>query len=287
MELREIEVKTTRSLTLPMEEMQLMPIGDIQLGSEGVQVERLKKQIEWAKSQGNVYFIGMGDYVDVMSPSNRESWNRMKKYKPVADAMTDSAKRAVDDIVKLFRGTEGRWLGLLEGHHFYEFKDGTTSDTLIAQAMDTNFLGTCAIVRLKFPRKGKNQHYISADVWAHHGWGSGKYPHSTLNKLYDAANWFDGIDVFLMGHHTKKNAVKIPKIFMDNAGRMRERNIVLAGTGGFLSGYVEGAKSEAGNPRGLYVEQHGLGPAYLGSPLIKIRPVHGADYDRIDLNVEI
>ena len=278
------EIRTAKSLTLPYEEIQLMPIGDVQLGADGVQVDRLKRQIDWAMAQNNVYFIGMGDYVDVMSPSNRDAWRGVKKYDSVESLMERGVRSLEKDFLSIVSGTEGRWLGLLEGHHFYEYADGTTSDTFITQQLRSRFLGTSAIVRIKFQ---DGTHIITCDIWCHHGWGSGKAPHSPLNKLYDAMAHFEGIDVFLMGHHTKKCGVKIPKLYMDRAGRLRDRQIVLAGTGGFYLGHKQNSRSIAGNARGSYAEKAGMSPVTLGSPLIRIRPRRHKDYDNLDLNVEI
>lgn len=254
-----------------------MPIGDVQLGSDGIQVDRLKRQLDWAMKQGNVYFIGMGDYIDVMSPSNRASWVAMKKYDSVKNLMTDGAHRLTEDFIKIVRGTEDRWCGLLEGHHYFEFDDGTTSDTTICKALNTTFLGNCAMIRLKFADKYRSQ---GCRVWAHHGWGSGRSPAAIINTIMSIVPYFEA-DIYLMGHQSKKAAVKVPYITMNG-----ERCRVLAGTGAFFSGYSNGS-TNGGRPQGSYVEKAGMAPAYLGSPLIKVRPVRGSNYDRLDMNVEI
>jgi hypothetical protein len=276
MNVAEIDVKGTTSLTLPYKEIQVMPIGDVQLGSVGVQEERLRKQIKWALAQGNVYFLGMGDYIDVMSPSNREAWASMRKYDSVQAMMDAGAKGLIDRFLKLVAGTKGRWLGLLQGHHYYKFEDGQHSDQIIANALQAPFLSTCAFVRLHFKRPQHGS--IHCDIWCHHGEGSGIMPHSPLNRLYHIMNYFDA-DIYCIGHQTKKPAVKMPRLYLNQAGKIMTKNKVLVGTGGFSEGYVQGSTN--------YIEQKMLSPVYLGSPLIKIRPVHMTDTDRIDLNVEI
>lgn len=283
MEISTIELKGKKSLTLPYQEIQVMPIGDVQLGSQGVHIDRLKRQISWALKQGNVYFLGMGDYIDVMSPSNREAWKAVRVYDSVKEMMTRGAEGLIKDFLKIVKGTEGKWLGLLEGHHFFEFEDGTTSDMRIASQLKAPFLGTCAYVRIQF--KDRQHHSLNCDIWCHHGAGNGIYPHAPLNKLYHVMNHFEA-DVYLIGHQTKKPAVKVPRLKLNSSGRLVVGNKVLAGTGGFTEGYTQGSK-QGRIPRGGYVEKALLNPVYLGSPLIKIRPVYSNTANRLDLNVEI
>ena len=173
-------------------------------------------------------------------------------------------------------------MGILEGHRYREHPMEPQAILELHNAY-ISILGTSAIVRVRFKRRIP---YRCCDIWAHHGWGCGK-PHSTLNKLYDAMAHFEGIDIFLMAHHTKKPAVKIPKLYMDNAGRLRDRQISLCGTGGYYLGHKQNSRSTAGNARGSYAEKGGMAPVTLGAPLIKIRPRRHKGYDDLDLNVEI
>lgn len=285
MEAIEIEVTGRKSLVLPYDEIQLMPIGDVQLGADGVSEDKLKRHIEWGLSQGNTYFIGMGDYVDVMSPSNRAMWRSSKVYDSVRSAMTDKSEELVERFLKIVAGTEERWIGLLEGHHYYEFEDGTTSDTRIAKELKAPYLGTCGFIRLIF-RSGEAS--LKCTVWAHHGAGSGVASYSSLAKLFQIMHNFSA-DIYLMGHQTKKPVVKIPVISMSDRApfKLNAKHKLLVGTGGWMAGYTFGTKDPTrSRKQGGYVEQKLLSPSALGGPLIKIRPVHG-DNKRLDLNVEI
>ena len=297
MEIAEIEVSTAKSLTLPFQEVQVMPIGDVQIGSGDVDIERLRKQIEWANEQTAsggppVYFVGMGDYIDLLSPSNRAAWRATRLYDSAQQAMNDKAEEYVRQFLEAVEGTAGRWLGLLHGHHYFAFEDGTTSDTRIAQALKAPYLGTCAFIRLKFDNRvpgatRKSTHRMTCTLWVHHGEGNGLMPHTPLNKLYHVSQSFEA-DVYLIGHQTKKPAVKIPRLELNSAGQLIAKTKIMAGTGGFSKGYNVGSRA-TGNPnlpQGGYVEQGMMNPVSLGSPLIKIRPVEGPPA-RLDLNIEI
>ena len=53
--------KTTASWSLPMEEVRLLPIGDLQYGTDGFDRDRFERHISWGMDVG-AYFVGMGDY---------------------------------------------------------------------------------------------------------------------------------------------------------------------------------------------------------------------------------
>lgn len=300
MELVDIEVTGKKSLTLPWTEINIMPVGDVQLGSQGVDVDRLRKQIAWANKQTAdggppVYFVGMGDYIDIMSPSNRLAWQSTRLYDSVREAMEDKAAEYEREFVRLVAGTEGRWLGLLQGHHFFAHEDGTTSDTRIAQALHAPFLGTCAFVSLTFKAQASGMvtdKKLRCVLWAHHGAGGGITPQSPLNRLVNIMHYFEA-DIYLIGHQTKRPVVPVPRIYMSDRApfRLIAKKKILAGTGGFTKGYNEYNKNLAGRPEGGYVEKAMMGPVSLGSILLKIRPVFGSGsgktISRLDINCEV
>lgn len=272
-----------------------MPVGDLQLdpklkGKErSADVERFKRHIQWGVDHG-AYYLGMGDYVDVMSPSNREAWKAARLYDSVQDAMEKAATEVEDELYDILAPTRGRWLGLLEGHHFFPHEDGTTTDTRLAQFLGTPFLGTCALVQVKFKPEGKHKP-PSFTIWAHHGRAGGKLLATPINQLESVLKSFEA-DVYLVGHHHKKVAGKYPVLkaeFPERGGKARlvHKNRILACTGSFLRGYMEGSQRE-GRARGGYVEAGMLNPVALGGVVIYARPKYNHDgYAEVDLDVSL
>ena len=274
-------------IKLPMkfEPITLFPIGDVQLNPAEPPNSRLKHHIEWALTQPNPYFIGMGDYVDVASPSNRQRLQAAGLYDSVHDVLENGAQSGVDQFLKLVHGTEGRWLGMLHGHHFYEFRDGSTTDTRLCKELKTDYLGSCAFVRLLFKR---NKHAaIACTIWAHHGAGSGQKASAPLNRLENLVHYFDA-DIYLMGHMSKKVGAPLDQLYMtrNNPNHLAHKTKIIAGTGGFAQGYKEGSKIGL-HARGGYVEQAMMTPAALGGVAIRIAPVHSDDEDRLDLHLSL
>ena len=262
-----------------------MPIGDVQLGAQGVLKDRVKRHVDWGMRHG-AYFLGMGDYIDVMSPSNREAYRSARLYDSVRDAMAEKAQELGEEFLKLIDGTQDRWLGILEGHHYFQFDDGETTDTIIAKALNAPFLETTTIIELKFatPRGGTR---VKCQIWATHGEGSGQTMAAPLNKLEKVMSRFPTVDIFLVGHYSRKVGypvdAKIPKF--GKHPRLITARRILGCTGGFMDGYNTGPRT--GKRRtGSYVEKGMMAPLNLGGLVIRIRPVHEEWGDRLDMSVE-
>lgn len=292
MELNSVSVDTLKSRVLPeLDEIVLCPMGDIQLdpklrGRErSCDIDRLKRHVDWAV-ENNAYYIGMGDYVDVASPSNRDAIKRANFYDNVQDAMEEMAEQTDEELREILKPTVGRWLGLLEGHHYFQYEDGTTTDTRLAQFLKCPHLGTTSMVEVKFPVKG-HKAQPSFVVWAHHGLGGGSTLGRPLNQLENVLKTFDA-DVYLVGHHHKKVIGKYARLHAEfgrnGEHRLVHKNVVLAGTGSYLKGYMQG--SRRGNvPRGSYVEQGMMNPVALGGIVVRARPRYEGGYSSVDLEV--
>ena len=50
-------------------------------------------------------------------------------------------------IDKFLKPTVGRWIGAVEGHHFFE-GGGATTDQFLCDWLKTTFLGTAAYIRI-------------------------------------------------------------------------------------------------------------------------------------------
>lgn len=269
MEINEIAVKKSTKAEVPWGDVLIMPFGDIQFGADGVDMDRFKRDFEWGMEHG-AYFIGMGDFVDVASPSNRAKIKGAGFYDSVKAALEDSAERHLEDIMTVLRGSEERWLGLHEGHHFWEFEDGTTTDTRLATLLKAPFLGTCALTRVKMvrPRSGQTLTY---DIWSHHGAGGGQALAAPLTKLEKVASAFDA-DMFLINHFQRSGAIPKDWLYVNKAGVLKHKQRYLVATGGYMRGYTQGVKAGGNNARGSYVEQNLMIPTNLGGVKIFLKP---------------
>lgn len=241
------------------------------------------------KAGREVRFIGMGDYIDFASPSNRARLKAANLYDTAMDVVDEKALELTLEIYELaLKPTKGRWLGLVEGHHFHEMKDGTTTDMRLCALLDAPFLGTSGLIKVGF-NLGRDslKRGLPVTLWVHHGVGSGQTGYFPLARLEKIAAVWEQVDVFAMGHTTKMchEFMNKPYPRWSPAMDLAHRKVILMGTGGYSKTYVEGAM-QGRIPRGGYAEQRMLSASIIGSPVLHIHPRVREGYVSLDLTAE-
>ena len=269
---------------LPEKKLKLAPIGDIQYGAQGCDVDKLKTHINYGVKRG-WRFLGMGDYIDFMSPSNRARLVQADVYDSSMSLIDEAAMRVTDELYnKSLKRSTNRWLGLLEGHHFKEFGDGSSTDHYLTQLLKSSFLGSSALVHVYL---GDCPEPVR--IWATHGSGASV---STAGKMVhmERAGFDFNADIYLEGHIHRKfgipldclEAVDAPtiktvknEIRADDAENIRivAKTKMLAFTGSFLRGWVQGSESGGGYARGSYAEQKVMRTIPTGGLLITVEMV--------------
>lgn len=251
----------------------IAPLGDIQWnGKRGPTAkETLREYLDWTMELG-AYYLGMGDYIDFMSPSNRQRLRGAGFYDNAEDSIDDKALDLVFELYQEYLApTKGRWLGMLHGHHYSQLRTGETSDQRLCQLLNARFLGTSAFIRLQFQIWDTRASLV---IWAHHGTGGGSTAGAPLNKLEKAALGFDA-DVYVMGHTTKSPATPldriVPRWHGNSAPDLVHKKVLLVNSGGFAKSYVEGSK-QGQVPMDGYAGQGMMNPAHVGAPIIRIEP---------------
>lgn len=271
----------------PYEQVVIAPIGDFQWsGPQGpTALGHLKAHIERAQDW-RAWFVGMGDYIDFLSPSNRMRLRAAALYDTAEEVIDEAALRLAREIFDLaLKPTKGQWIGLIEGHHFSELADGTTTDVALAEMLGAPFLGTSAIVKVEFlaPGTRKKPRLVHAVFYLHHGTGGGTLPSAPLNKLYHVSAGYEGVDAYIMGHTTKSPATRLSKPFpVWERNDLEHRDILLINAGGFSKSGVVG-RQHGPIPRGDYAEQRMLTPSPLSAPFVFLYPRPGSD--RAELKV--
>lgn len=250
-------------------EVTICPLGDLQWAGDrrDIAFDHLQEHIERCLSLPNPLFLGMGDYIDFMSPSNRDAWRGARIYDTSRRVVDDKARELTADVYEtILKPTKGKWLGMLSGHHYFPLQSGGNTDMLLCSMLDAPYLGVCTVINLAFVEKTHTQ---SIKIYAHHGCGDSVFPHGPVQKLYRVApHW--NVDVFVMGHQTKLAKARydrVDPIFPSKGeARLGHRNVLLVGAGGWSKGYVEEDRY------GTYVEKGMMNPVALGQPVIHVRP---------------
>lgn len=259
-------------------EVTVVPLGDIQWAGRKEQIAYTQLQEFIAEAvERKAWFLGMGDYVDFLSPSNRQRLLQAGLYDTAQGVVEDKAQDLAQELYEdILAPTKGRWLGMLEGHHWAHLESGETTDQYLCKRLGSRFLGTSAYVGLMFPTHFGTR---GVTIWAHHGEGGGQTVAAPVSKLEGMANYWDA-DVMVVAHMSKKASGQIQRcypVWNSKLPTVRYKTIHLVGAGAWLKGYAE--RSRHGNtPRGGYVEKRMLKPVALGSSFIRVKPKMRSDY---------
>lgn len=238
----------------------ICPLGDIQWAGDTADLayDSLKKHIKACLREKNPYFVGTGDYIDFLSPSNRARLNGANLYDNAIKVIDDAAMRLVNQaFIDFLKPTKGKWLGLTEGHHWEKTDKGEHSDDVLSKMLGARFLQELGIILLRWPGGGR------VGILVAHGKGSSAFPWGPLIQLNRIMPHFD-LDIFICGHQTKKAVGEVDRLKFPDDRDVEHRTIKLVGAGGWTKGYISGRRT--------YISEKLLPPVALGQPIIRIRP---------------
>jgi hypothetical protein len=268
------------------EPIYLIPFGDVHRSSPLCHVEKWKEFLDWAKKKPRSYFLGMGDYDDLLSASERKILDNDDIHESTRETLEQFYRSKTEKLAKELEFMRGRLVGLLEGNHFVTFDDGTTSTQYLCKLLGCKYLGCTAFVRMWFSSTSKRLDTHGIDLWAYHGKGAARLVGGSLNTVQQMCEQAEA-DIYLMGHDHKKSTATITRLKLNrgSAGNVRlsHRKCLLARTGSFLKGYVPGKRS--------YVVDKNLNPTDLGVVKIELTPKrhqdNGDDWMEVDLHASI
>ena len=261
----------------------LIPVGDIHRSAPLHNDEKWQEWLEWARQEKNAYFIGMGDYDDMASASERAVLSSRALHDSTTETIDGLYRDHVERLCKELSFMKGRLIGLIEGNHFGELSTGITTTQLMCEKLGCKYLGVSAFIRLLLRYDTHHTHVI--DVWAHHGLGGGRTAGASINKLENMVLGANA-DIYLMGHDHKKHIAMKSRLSLTDSRvgmSLENRKIVMARTGGFLKGYVDGKSS--------YIADKAYSPVDMGTVTITMTPKRsgdkGVDKRWVELNASL
>lgn len=236
---------TEFSWTSPRESdtVKLIPFGDVHRESDNFSCDYWERFLSYGKSQKNAIFLGMGDYTDAISTSERQVISR-GLHDTTTKNLEAESKASVRRLGKELAFMRNRIIGLIGGNHYFDYRNGTTSDHYLAEVMDCRYLGVASIIRLNLTFAHAR---FAVDIFAHHGkGGGGATPGATYNTLEKMLSAVDA-DIYLQGHDHRRGVISsTPRMrIMRHQSKLivRERTPWLGRTGSFLKAYEPGAAS--------------------------------------------
>jgi len=258
---------TIHQFTIPInnynEPVYIIPFGDVHRDAPNHALDRWKEFLEWAKKKPRCYFLGMGDYHDMNSTSERLILSDERLHESTKKTLSNMYQNECNRFVKEIGFMKGKLIGLLEGNHYGKFENGMTTSQEMCRQLGTAYLGVMSVIRLRFLSTKRGVTSRAVDMVAHHGKGAARLIGMSLNRVQQMAEAVEG-DVYLMGHDHKKAVgmgTKVRIVGKNNNKekpiRLENRKQIFVRTGSFLKGYVDGESSYvadmAGNPTDLGV----------------------------------
>jgi len=260
----------------------LVPFGDVHRNAPLCNTEKWLESLDQMRKLKNAYFIGMGDYDDLASASEREVFASPKVHESTRQSLDDFAKAKTKELGKELAFMRGRCIGLLGGNHFWDFPDGTNTDNMLCGLLDCRYLGVSSVIRLVFASASKHTSTIAVDLWAHHGKGASRLVGGSFNRVEQMREAFHA-DVYLMGHDHKRGAVPVTIMEPKEANgklTIHHKKQWLCRTGSFLSAYANNEQS--------YIVDAAKGPVDQGYILLQMIPkrsqANGTDDAWVDIH---
>jgi len=260
-----------RSLNVPL---YLIPFGDIHRYAPLCDVDAWLEFLDWAKQKIHAYFLGMGDYDDLASYSERKALMHACLHESTQITLDQIYAERTRQLVREINFMRGRLIGLVEGNHHGILQSGMTTTQMMCELLKCKYLGVSSFIRLVFIHGKKS---ATLDIWCHHGRGAARLAGGSINTVEQMASIADA-DIYLMGHDHKKGAVPLSKLYLQGT-RLRQKKILLGRTGSFLRGYVPDQPS--------YVAKAQLKPCDLGVIKIELTPKRNKKNGEDDYYVDI
>jgi predicted phosphodiesterase len=236
--------------------VKLIFFGDVHRDSPQHALEEWKGFLAYAKKQNDAVFVGMGDYLDGYSTSERRALQNAALHESTQTNLELLANTRIKTLSKELDFMKGRLIGLLGGNHYFSFQDGTNSDQRLCTNLGCKFLGVSTFVRLTLDAHNRRS---AVDLFLHHGAGAGRTSGASINRV-DQMREIAFADVFAMGHnHDRGVYPSKPRLFLENQKDgllLKSQQGWLVRTGSFLKAYTPG---EVG-----YNVDAGRGPCSLG-----------------------
>jgi hypothetical protein len=265
------------------EPIYLIPFGDVHRDSPLHAESHWKDTLEWAKGKPRCFFLGMGDMLDLASTSERKILGNPELHESTTTNLDVLVLNQVEKFVKEIEFMRGRIIGLIEGNHYWVFQNATTSTQKMCELLGCKYLGTMSYIRIIFEKSGRIKHSNEVKIIAHHGIGTSRVAGGDMRPVEMLAGGW-ACDIALMGDdHQKGLIIRTRNEFRGNREVVRAKKILLARTGCFLRGFVEGQAS--------YVVDKCYSPNDIGLVKIEMTPRRdysdGGDETYIDLHASL
>ncbi len=262
----------------------LWNIADIHKGNRGCAEGRLATDIAKIKRDPFALWIGVGDYADYITPSDRrfdpETLGETFKVRDLGRV----GSILIAGVKRSFTPIKEKCVGLLFGNHEYYYMLGNDQQDLhgwLCTELGVDNLGYSCFVDLVFvrqprlrggpvmtmanPKGGGDRRVVR--VFAHHGASGASTPGGKFTSLVRAMDWWNA-DITILAHVHDMTAHKAVHLQADRACR----KIVEVLRVGLVAGTYLRTYAQDGT---IYGERRMYKPSPLGATYTEITPMTG------------
>lgn len=268
----------------------ICPFNDIHYNTDECDKDRFLRYIQWGvkklKDGDLISGIGLGDYNDFLSPSERATVVSAKGGYGLHETTLQQIDKWMYDITMEFYNAIKPWEGkvdmLLEGHHYGCYSGvfrqaklrGMSNTEHLAKLVGATFGGQLGIITYDF---GDG---LLLRVLATHGYGGARTPGARVIKRVRMNEVWEA-DLYLMAHDNTKMAISDNVLGEDASGNFVARKRTYCGTGSFQKAYPDGEE------KGGYVEAIMLPPSDLGAVVTQVRKEKRNGKFRLDWHTSV
>ena len=266
----------------------IVPIGDVHYNTKDCDKERFHNLIHWLSDKDNkgykIIIIGMGDYTDPLSSSERASLLSAKEgvglHASTLEQLDDLAETLAQQFKSAILPVSNSIIGLLEGHHYMVFSKHShyrnlTTTEYLSKQINAMYLGQDALIKLQFP------HGQEFRIFATHGRGNAPTPGGRLNKRLNMNKVISDAHLYLMGHDHSKLAYPQDSFVRGPRKLPQSLKQYYCGTGAFLRAY------RLDSPDSTYAEEALMPPSNLGVIMCHLELEKLNSHYRIDYHVSV
>jgi hypothetical protein len=267
----------------------IAPFNDIHYNTEECDKERFHRYIQWGERKlkdGDLLAgIGLGDYNDFQSPSERASDNSANrgfgKHETTLKEYDKLVEKLTLEFAKVMSPWRGHIIGLQEGHHygcysafFRKTYRGASNTEHLADLLSTTYVGQLGLYHLDLG------HGLEFRILGAHGYGGARTPGARVIKRVAMNQVFEA-NLYLMAHDNTKMAISDNCLIYDKDNNYVTKKRTYCGTGSFQRAYPPDT------PSGGYVEALLLPPSDLGAVITSIRKEKRNGKYRLDWHTSV
>jgi predicted phosphodiesterase len=235
-------------------------LGDLHFGSANLDKESLKEIVGLIKKTKNMYWVGMGDMIEAITPTDKR-WDTGALDPDMP--LEGSIDWQISEVVKYLKPIRKKCLGFLAGNHERKLERVGKGSRLVhrtlCNALNVPTLGYSGYITLHI----KTSKVVKTlKIFAHHGWSGARTDGgkiAMLQRLMDAHD----VDIVMIGHsHTQNTATQYTT--GPNSDGIAVNKTIGIITGSFMETYALGTSN--------YSEEKGYRYTSVGIPVIKYNP---------------